>query len=421
MKRNQWLVSVLVGLSLAAVGIALPAGQAVAEETTVDVGVTRALTEIVNAFDTAATQQRYPDTHGELVVNWTNLAGGDTGWKAPEQTVTDSVDTGWDMSDIAAADSSTIDVDGADEPVFSRARFGTEEERNIGADTVSMSAGDSVVRAVQVANLSNNYVDIDFSGYHDTIAEEIDQIEEGSFSLELFYEDGFREATDFDSGDVGGGITRVDGADGDIDGWTMGEVKTIYLVISADDQVSDGDYVESEFFITNNAPVHDDDASTSGDSWERGLPTAEDRFDTQWGYFVTEITGPRMMIDKRARDTGAWRMRPGDTVGYEIAIVNYGSDKATEIEVVDAIPEHTTYVPESAEGDTILQDNLTVEFESEYDGEDWDVDEPENVKKIRWTYDEIEYNEGIDPEDWEIDWEAPDTGERVVRFEVWIN
>lgn len=423
MRRNQWLISVLVGLFLVVAGIALPVGQAGAEETTVEVGVTQAMTEIVNAYDSAAVARRMPDTHGEIVVSWTNLAGGDTGWEAPHELVTDSVDTGWDVSDIAGEDSSTIDVEEADEPVFSRARFGTKEERDLGelsADTVNIRSGDSVVRAVQVVNRSNNYVDIDFSAYHDTIAQQIDPTEEGSFSLELFHENGFRGATDFDTTAIGDGITRVGGANGDISGWTMGEVKTIYLVVSVDDQVSDGDYVESEFFITNNAPVHDDEASTSGDSWERGYPVAEDLYDTQWGYFITRISGPRMMVDKRARDTGDWRMRPGDTVAYEVAIANYGSDTATGVEIVDAIPEHSSYVPGSVSGDTSLADNLTIEFEDEYDGEEWDAEDDTGVKKIRWTYDEIEYNEGIDPEDWDINWEDPGPGERVVRFEVWI-
>ena len=375
--------------------------------------ITEAMEEIINAIDPG--HRELPDTFGELALRWRNFQGADTSYAAAEESIQDNVDTGWDMSYIARPDSSTVEGLTV-EQIFREVQLGdgTDHDDYDPADTVSITAGDSVVRAVQVMNMSNNYVDITYNALHDSVASYFDPEVPGEFTVELYADDGARTAGDFDGNPDHTLGTSNDIVEGEIPGWSYGAVKTIYLVITSDDQVSDGDWIESRFQVTNNAPTHGE--YPYGDGWERGVPVETDQYDTQTGWFVTNIEGPVMSIDKQALDVADWRRRPGDTIGYEIAISNHGSDTATDIEIVDAIPEYTTYyAAEQGEADNI-------NWSDDYDASTWTDEHPDeaaddtNVKMIRWHFEEIE--DGGDPSP---EFNTGVEGNRLVEFTVQIN
>ena len=369
--RVRRLFTLLVAVAIAiAIGFAWSPSPAQAEE--VDVGVTQAMEEIINAFDTAAVESRFPENRGEVVSRWTNLAGGDTGWAAPTSLVEENVDTGWDMSDITDADS--MSIHGGDQAEF-------------WGETVTLTPSDTVVRAVQVANMGNNYVEIDFSVLHEAV-------ESDSFNLSLYYEDGFHKADDFDPETIGQEVIApgIEGGAGDIEGWTMGQVRTIFLVVEAHTDAADGSEVKSDFEITNNAPVSGDNPSTTGDGWERGTPTDEDQYDTQFGVFWTEVAGPDITIEKD-QEIPSGQTRPGDTINYTLTLENTGGDTASDVVIVDAIPEFTSYVEGSySDTATIYDVSPTVEFSDSLATFDWQSEgthDAEDVQAIRWTYDAI--------------------------------
>ena len=360
MRITKSLVFLGVLVVLTVFGMSLIPSTAQAGDT-VDVGVTRAMEAIINAFDTAAVENRLPEAHGEIALRWTNLVGADTTYRAPAAFISDTVDTGWDMSDILAPDKQSVSSGSA-------SFFG---------ETETVVAGDSVIRALQVENLGNNYVEIDFTAAYN----EISAIG-GPFSASLYYADGRHTEADFDSVTM----AEVAGADGDVEGWTMGEVKTLFIVVEFDPESSDGDQLESGFTITNNAPIVA--PSATGDAWQRGVPVAEDDYDNQTGVFWTAVEGPDLVIDKTHVASTLDQTRPGDTIGYQIVIENEGSGAAENVIVIDAIPQFTTFLPGSATGDD-PQTDLTIDYENSLLGEDFtDLDDDETVK-IRWTYGEL--------------------------------
>ena len=364
MKIRSFLALVLAVAIAAAVGLAWSPSPAQAEDT-VDVGVTQAMEEIINAYDTAADERRLPENHGEVVSRWTNLVDEDTGYSAPSELVTNTVDTGWDMSDITAADSQFVD---------------SVSDTFLG-DTEIITAGDSVVRAVRVANMGNNYAAIDFSALHEPLTDN------DTFNLSLYYEDGFLTAEEFDPTFAEVGTGGTGGVSGDIVGWTMGQVRTIFLVVESHADAADGDEVKSDFLITNNAPVFGENLSTSGDGWERGTPTDEDQYDTQTGVFWTQLAGPVIEIDKD-QEIPSGQTRPGDTINYTLTLDNTGGDTASDVVIVDAIPQFTSYVVGSASGDpTEYGVGPTIEYSD--DLETWDTTQTGEEDGIRWTYETI--------------------------------
>jgi len=353
--RFKLLVLVTVTALLAFTGSVVPlqAGE-------VEVGVTQAMEEVINAIDPG---DQLPDTYGQLSSRWVNEAFGDTSFAAADAQIELEVDTGWDMSDI----SDTTDTDPGNPDIF--------------ADTTAtISAGDSVVRAIPIANLGNNYVEIDFSSHH--LIEATEAVSNDTFTLSLHHADGFHESEDFD----GAATTEVGGSKGDIAGWTMGQVRTLFLVVEADPDAADGNEVESEFFVTNNAPKK----TGTGDGWERGTPTGgvDDQYDTQTGVFLTSVAGPIIEIDKQfAGGEPPEDKRPGATVEYELTVENVGSAVAKEVIVVDAIPQFTTYT-----GDADGPAEATIEYEDTLGGDNWQDPgevEDEDVQMIRWSWDEL--------------------------------
>lgn len=328
---------------------------------TVEVGVTRAMEQVINAID--PTGGTLPLNAGELSVRFENVSN-DTRYSFAAQKST-TVDTGWDMSNTT--DTTTLEGSG------NVAVFG---------ETTTISAGDSIVRALQVVNLGNNYVNIDFSAIHQLL------VGSDTFNVELSYADGQYTASDFggaaDTTLVASGNQT---ADGDIVGWTMGERKTIFLVVEADSIATEGDLSKSEFEITNNAPVTS--PSTTGDAWERGVPIdVDDTYDTQTGVFWTEVAGPVISLTKTQTVGDA---RPGDTIVYDINVSNDGSDTAYNVDIVDAVPQFASYqgtydpgVSDTVYVETTLSGESWTEI-SNYTGNDTDV------AKLRWHYEELSY------------------------------
>lgn len=314
-----------------------------------DENITQALEEIVNAIDPG---DAMPDTQGQLVVRWTNPAGGDTTY-AGTTAISTSVDTGYDINDIAG--------------------------ENLDTGTATIGAGDSRVIAIGVENYGNNATAIDFDAYH--LIEGSD-ISNDTFTMSLYWEDGFSGPGDFDEGTA----TEI-GPDRSSVPFEYADQKTFFAVITAEPDASDGDEVNSEYFVTNNAPK----ITASGDGWERGEPIGEDdTYDTQYLTFTTTVAGPVLSITK-SQDVVEDDARPGGQIDYTLEITNTGSDTATDVTVVDAVPQFATYVGGSAGGDG----DPTIEHEDTYDGEDWTAGDDENAVKIRWTYDEVGYEAGI--------------------------
>lgn len=76
--------------------------------------------------------------------------------------------------------------------------------------------------------------------------------------------------------------------------------------------------------------------TTGGDVYYPGVVT-----------FVTDLYAPRISVDKTFSDVNGGNSEPGDIVEYAITVSNTGKDPAVELVLRDAIPVHTTYVPNS--------------------------------------------------------------------------
>ena len=64
--------------------------------------------------------------------------------------------------------------------------------------------------------------------------------------------------------------------------------------------------------------------------------------------FQTDLYAPRVQPEKTVADVNGGAVEPGDELEYTIAVPNDGQDGADNVAVSDAIPNGTTYVPDSA-------------------------------------------------------------------------
>lgn len=306
-----------------------------------------------NALPTGDT---FPQAAGEMSVQWTNTTGSDTQFddSGPGNVVT-TVDTGFDMSQLS---------DPANQ---------------------SLTAGDSVVYTVGVQNLGNNASPTNFN-----FQQTVDSGVTGSFTWELF-----EEASGNNSFDTGLD-TRLTGNAGSI-AYSENERDTIYAVITAKSAASDGDTLGNKLFATDNAPINGAGSNinaTTGDQWERGTVIASaDQFDTQNVFYRTTVAGPVLSISKsfdNSRASGSFR--PGDTVAYTITVENTGGDTATNVEVVDAMPDSTTL--STVNGANVLNGNTLSSTSKDNDlGGDnsFENDAGTNsaTERIKWAIDTI--------------------------------
>ena len=357
MKKHRALIFAVVVTAFICLSGTITVGHA--EE--VDLGITQALEEIINAIDPG---EQLPEEAGQLSSRWVNEAFGDTSFAVADAEISINVDTGWDMSNVQDT-------------------IASEPEWDTVADTeyeFLMAPGDSIVVAIPIVNQGNNASSIEFNAHH--LIEGTDMSND-TFTMELGYRDGEHGPEDLT------GANDVTDAEGTID-FTMGEVKTLFAVINIDADAADGDSTASEFFVTNNAPP-DEDSPEYGDNWsyDEG-PGSGDYRDTQALVFVTEVAGPVISIDKQFADGETPEdKRPGATVGYELTVENIGSAVAKEVIVVDAIPQFTTYP-----GDADAPDGVDIDYEETLGGDNWqETMDAENVEMIRWSWDELDDGE----------------------------
>lgn len=249
-----------------------------------------------------------PLSAGELSIAFQNESGSDTQYADTTSVVSTTVDTGFDISSVS------FPTDG------------------------NVNAGDSRVAKYIVANRGNNSNPIPFKLRHLDFSDSDN--ENPSFTLELFHRDG---DVSFDTNSA----TKVTGSSGTVN-FAEGDTKSVFAVISPKDSSSPGDTIRSASFVTDQAPISNGDPATAGDQWERGKPIGtEDSFDTQTGNFLTTLQGSNLKVKKSLNLVGG-SARPGDTVEYTITAWNDGNQPADTVTLVDAIPDSTSYVVNSA-------------------------------------------------------------------------
>ncbi|MGB1465493.1 MAG: isopeptide-forming domain-containing fimbrial protein [Alcanivorax nanhaiticus] len=145
----------------------------------------------------------------------------------------------------------------------------------------------------------------------------------------------------------------------DINGGTNGAglVDLRNLVLGADGSGSDVVTITFQItlaaVITNGTLVENRSAVTIG-----GAPVTP--FDPAVGIAQTLImSAPQMQVQKVSADiTGDLTvLSPGDTLRYTITVVNIGDENALDVYLRDAIPQYTTYVPNS----TTLNGNVVAD------------------------------------------------------------
>ncbi len=323
------------------------------------------LQDIINAESPVGGTIPLSSDTGAMSVKWTNVAGGDTQYDDTTTTTNTEIDTGYDLTP-------GIDVDDAD-------------------GNKSLSAGDSVVWTIPVTNTSNNGNPIPV-----TFRISMDSGVANSFDTDLYWD--WNGNSTYENG-VDSPFNPT-GADSDVylteDGQTH-----IFAVITAQAVASNGDTIGHRLFISDNAPVHGGDlTSSTGDGWENGTPiSGNDQNDTQNVFFRTTVSGPVLNISKSftgvTQDNGGnYLYRPGDTVVYTIAVRNTGAGTAANVAVHEAIPDSTTYVVGSVEtANDNLYGNTLSDTAFSADGIDGDYEVTSGgdagADAIKWTIDSI--------------------------------
>jgi uncharacterized repeat protein (TIGR01451 family) len=275
--------------------------------------------------------------------------------------VVTTVDTGFDMSELMLAEDTPGNV----------------------------SPGDSVSYSFQVTNLGNNAQAVPF-----TFESRDESGTTGNFMWELFHDS--NNNGEFDTG----GVDST--ADTDVQ-FVENETDTIFLVVTAKSGAQDGDTLGQDFFATDNAPINGPGSNVngaSGDEWQDSSPVSSslDERDTQTDFVLTELAAPELVIGKSIDSgivsypgsPGQPSYRPGDTIGYRITVRNEGSDTATGVEIVDAMPDSTTYVPSSAGNSNTPNGNgpISTGFDDDFTG-NFGGSDNEAAERVKWTISEI--------------------------------
>ena len=125
---------------------------------------------------------------------------------------------------------------------------------------------------------------------------------------------------------------------------------------------------------------------------------------------MTTVAGPNVVVDKAMYEETAGRSRPGDTLIINITFDNDGADSALGVQIMDAIPNNTRYIRNTADSGIYLgnsgqtataygDSDITVEFDTDALGTTLDFKDTEatasdtapatgvyaTVKVIRWT------------------------------------
>ena len=122
----------------------------------------------------------------------------------------------------------------------------------------------------------------------------------------------------------------------------VGESVTVY----ADYTVTAADLANGEVVNTAIATADDPDPEHKPDEDQ---PTGKDTDER-------DTANPELSIVKTAIDTGSY-VQPGDEFAYEITVSNKGDGKATNVVVVDALPEQVEYISHAGNGKVDVADN----------------------------------------------------------------
>ena len=183
---------------------------------------------------------------------------------------------------------------------------------------------------------------------------------------------------------------------------------TMVLVVAIPGDANDGETTTAFLLVTNRAPVGN--GSTTGDGWQDSVPYTGTERDTQYDTTVTTVVGPNVFLDKTMSEETPGRSRPGDTLVINITFDNDGGDTARGVEIMDAIPNNTRYVRNSADSGIYLgnsnqtatsygDSDITVTFDTDAPGAEMDFKDTEGhqsdtapttgpnqtVRAIRWS------------------------------------
>lgn len=139
-----------------------------------------------------------------------------------------------------------------------------------------------------------------------------------------------------------------------------GAMQQIMVTVLVPDTAAMNESTHVVFRVSDRAPRCT--GSATGDIWQSGVPmlaaSATER-DTQWDTVVTTVKGPLIKTGKTVREYTYGLSRPGDTLVFDITLDNDGNDSAYGVQVIDAVPDNTRYVPYSADSGIFLGNTST--------------------------------------------------------------
>ncbi len=101
----------------------------------------------------------------------------------------------------------------------------------------------------------------------------------------------------------------------------------------------DSDRMVADGFLANGATGATFAASTTLDQYLIQVVT-----------FTTNLSAPRLVVDKTVADLNGGEVEPGDVLRYTVTTRNDGDDAATDVRIQDAVPSQTTLVAGSPSG-----------------------------------------------------------------------
>ena len=133
-----------------------------------------------------------------------------------------------------------------------------------------------------------------------------------------------------------------------------GAFRQVFLAVVIPDTAIPGETTTVAIRVADRAPIAG--SSVTGDGWQDGYPllAGDDSRDTQTDTVVTTVKGPVLRMAKTVLELNGTRSRPGDTLIFSITFDNDGNDSAYGVQLIDAVPENTRYVPYSADSGNFL-------------------------------------------------------------------
>lgn len=207
----------------------------------------------------------------------------------------------------------------------------------------SSAIGDTARYVYWIENLGNATIQIDLDTYRSDNQNDSDW---GTLAYRVLYDFGNDSAITSDTGV--GSISLPAGAS-----------RQVMVAVAVPTTANAGETSHIVFRVSDLAPLRN--GSSTGDAWQAGVPilnaAAANERDTQWDTVVTTVKGANLKTAKVVSEYTSGRSRPGDTLIFQITLDNDGNDSAYGVEVIDAIPDNTRYVPYSADSGIFLGNN----------------------------------------------------------------